>query len=221
VPVDWREVFQPPEVYAIYGPPASGKSNLAIALAMEEEAVGRGVRYIITEPNLKPIADRIPGSQLALTIGSLEAIIRGVGSLDDATLIIDSLGEVYERVYRQARLEGVPMLQARVEAIVTVRDLVGLLTDVWASSSNAKLVFVTHGSPAIKDSFFGYPWPKPQSIIKRLSTVIHTRCVSKPRVVDNEGDYTYRFERRCMGIVVMSRYREIEDAVFEIPTPRL
>jgi hypothetical protein len=227
--VDWWDVFHRPDVYGIYGPPASGKSNLAIALALEDKKRGGRVMYIITEANLKPIADGIPGSRLVLTISDFEVAVRGIKSLDNTTLIIDSLGAVYRRILRQAWLErGEVTLYDVREAIMTVRDAVDTLVDIWASSKepSGKLVFILHESPAIGDSFFGHPWPKPRSIANQILTLVHTGCTTRTRLeagVEGVGEeYVYRTVGECFGVVVMSRYRElVRDAFFKIPTPRL
>ncbi len=227
--VDWWDVFYRPDVYGVYGPPASGKSSLAIALALEDEKRGRRVIYIITEANLRPIVGKIPGARLALTVGDFEDAVRGVKGLGGTTLIIDSLGAVYRRILRQAWLErGEVTLYDVREAIMTVRDAVDTLVDIWASSKepSGKLVFILHESPAIGESFYGYPWPKPRSIANQILTLVHTGCTARTRLeAGGEGvgeEYVYRTVGECFGVVVMSRYRElIRDAFFRIPTPRL
>ena len=224
--VDWWDVFYRPDVYGIYGPPVSGKSILAIALAQKDASLGRSVIYIITEANLRPIADKVPGAKLALTVGDFESAVRSVKSLGDATLIIDSLGAVYRRILRQAWLErGEVTLYDVREAIMTVRDAVDYLIDLWASGEGGKLVFILHESPAIHDSFLGHPWPKPRGVVNQLQTIVHTGCTTRTRLeAGGEGvgeEYVYRTVGECFGVVVMSRYRElIRDAFFKIPTPR-
>ncbi len=227
--VDWWDVFYRPDVYGVYGPPASGKSSLAIALALEDEKRGRRVIYIITEANLRPIVGKIPGARLALTVGDFENAVRGVKGLGGTTLIIDSLGAVYRRILRQAWLErGEVTLYDVREAIMTVRDAVDTLVDIWASSKepSGKLVFILHESPAIGESFYGYPWPKPRSIANQILTLIHTGCTARTRLEAGgevgEEEYVYRTESECIGVVVMARYRELlRGASFKIPTPRL
>jgi hypothetical protein len=227
--VDWWDVFYRPDVYGIYGPPAFGKSNLAIALALEDKKRGRDVTYIITEANLKPIADKVPGAKLALSVKDFENAVRSVKSLGNTTLIIDSLGAVYRRILRNAWLErGEVTLYDVREAIMTVRDAVDTLVDIWASSKepSGKLVFILHEAPAIGESFYGYPWPKPRSIANQILTLVHTGCTARTRLeagVEGVGEeYVYRMVGECFGVVVMSRYRElIRDAFFKIPTPKL
>ena len=225
--VDWWDVFHRPDVYGIYGPPASGKSNLAIALALEDKKRGRSVMYIITEANLRPIADKVPGAKLALTISDFESAVRSVKSLGGTTLVIDSLGAVYRRIIRQAWLErGEVTLYDVREAIMTVRDAVDTLVDAWASGEDGKLVFILHESPAIHDSFLGHPWPKPRGVVNQLQTITHTGCTTRTRLeagVEGVGEeYVYRTVGECFGVVVMARFRElIRDAFFKIPTPRL
>jgi hypothetical protein len=229
--VDWWDVVHRPDVYGIYGPPAGGKSNLAIALAQKDVSLGRNVNYIITEANLKPIADKVPGAKLALSIGDFENAVRSVKSLGNTTLVIDSLGAVYRRVIRQAWLErGEVTLYDVREAIMIVRDAVDTLIDIWAveKKPSGKLVFILHESPAIGESFYGYPWPKPRSVVNQLQTIVHTGCTTRTRLeVGGEGgvegeEYVYRTVGECFGVVVMARFRElIRDAFFRIPTPRL
>jgi hypothetical protein len=225
--VDWWDVFHRPDVYGAYGPPASGKSILAIALALEDAKRGRSVMYIITEANLRPIADKIPGARLALTVGDFESAVRSVKSLGGTTLIIDSLGAVYRRIIRQAWLErGEVTLYDVREAIMTVRDAVDYLIDIWAveKKPSGKLVFILHETPAIGESFYGYPWPKPRSIANQILTLVHTGCSARTRVVGGGGGVEYEYEtvRECFGVVVLSRHRPlIQDAFFRIPTPRL
>jgi hypothetical protein len=225
--VDWWDVFHRPDVYGIYGPPASGKSNLAIALALEDKKRGRSVIYIITEANLRPIVDKIPGARLALSVRDFEDAVRSVKSLGGTTLIIDSLGAVYRRMLYQAWLEkGEVTLYDVREAVMTVRDAVDYLIDLWASGEGGKLVFILHETPAIRDSFLGHPWPKPRFVVNQLQTIAHTECTTKTRLeAGGEGvgeEYVYRTVGECFGVVVMSRYRElIRDAFFKIPTPRL
>ncbi len=227
--VDWWDVFHRADVYGVYGPPVSGKSILAIALAQKDASLGRSVIYIITEANLRPIADKVPGAKLALTVGDFESAVRSVKSLGDTTLIIDSLGAVYRRILRQAWLErGEVTLYDVREAIMTVRDAVDTLIDTWAveKKPSGKLVFILHEAPAIRDSFLGHPWPKPRGVVNQLQTIVHTGCTARTRLeAGGEGvgeEYVYRTVGECFGVVVMSRYRElIRDAFFRIPTPRL
>jgi len=225
--VDWWDVFYRPDVYGVYGPPASGKTNLVITLALEDKKRGRSVIYIITEANLKPIVDKVPGARLALSIGDFEHAIRSIKDLANTTLIIDSLGAVYRRVIRQAWLEkGEVTLHDVREAIMIVRDAVDTLIDLWAvgKKPSGKLVFILHESPAIGDSFHGHPWPKPRGVVNQLQTIVHTGCTTKTRLLPSEegGEYTYGLVGECFGEVVMARFRElIRDAFFRIPTPRL
>ena len=222
--VDWWDVFHRADVYGIYGPPASGKSILAIALAQKDALLGRSVIYIITEANLKPIANKVPGARLALSIKDFEDAVRSVKGLGNTTLIIDSLGAVYRRMIYQAWLErGEVTLYDVREAIMTVRDAVDTLVDAWASGEDGKLVFILHESPAIRDSFLGHPWPKPRFVVNQLQTIAHTECIVRTRLQAGvEEEYVYRTVGECFGVVVMARYRElIRDAFFRIPTPRL
>ena len=227
--VDWWDVLHRPDVYGIYGPPASGKSNLAIALAQKDTSLGRSVIYIITEANLRPIVDKVPGAKLALSVKDFEGAVRGVKSLDNTTLIIDSLGAVYRRILRQAWLErGEVTLYDVREAIMTVRDAVDYLIDIWAveKKPSGKLVFILHEAPAIRDSFLGHPWPKPRFVVNQLQTIVHTGCIVRIRLSPGEEEvgeeYVYRTVGECFGVVVMARFRElIRDAFFKIPTPRL
>jgi hypothetical protein len=225
--VDWWDVFYRPDVYGIYGPPVSGKSSLALATALEDAKRGREVIYIITEANLRPIVDKVPGAKLALSAKDFENAVRSVKSLENTTLVIDSLGAVYRRMLYQAWLErGEVTLYDVREAIMTVRDAVDYLIDIWAVEEGGKLVFILHEAPAIRDSFLGHPWPKPRFVVNQLQTITHTGCTVRIRLeagVEGVGEeYVYRTVGECFGVVVMSRYRElIRDAFFRIPTPRL